>query len=61
MHLKTLIKPSKLTQKEPEAYNNRGFTKKLSGDLQGACADWNISKKLGNDEAKVILKNNHCK
>jgi len=46
---------------DQEAYNNRGFSKKLSGDKAGACEDWNKSKKLGNDEAKVILKNNNCK
>ncbi len=46
---------------DQEAYNNRGFSKKLSGDKAGACEDWNKSKKLGNDEAKIILKNNNCK
>lgn len=46
---------------DQEAYNNRGFSKKLSGDKTGACEDWNKSKKLGNDEAKIILKNNNCK
>ena len=44
-----------------EAYNNRGFSKKLMGDKPGACEDWNKSKKLGNEEAKIILKNNNCK
>lgn len=47
--------------KDQEAYNNRGFSKKLSGDKTGACEDWNKSKKLGNEEAKIILKNNNCK
>ena len=46
---------------DQEAYNNRGFSKKLSGDKAGACEDWNKSKKLGNDEASIILKNNNCK
>ncbi len=46
---------------DQEAYNNRGFSKKLSGDKTGACEDWNKSKKLGNDEAKIILKNNNCR
>jgi tetratricopeptide (TPR) repeat protein len=46
---------------DQEAYNNRGFSKKLSGDKPGACEDWNKSKKLGNEEAKIILKNNNCK
>ena len=46
---------------DQEAYNNRGFSKKLSGDKAGACEDWNKSKKLGNEEAKIILKNNNCK
>lgn len=44
-----------------EAYNNRGFARKGLGDLEGACADWRQSKKLGNAEASVILQNNHCK
>jgi tetratricopeptide (TPR) repeat protein len=47
--------------KDQEAYNNRGFSKKLSGDKAGACEDWNKSKKLGNEEAKIILRNNNCK
>lgn len=44
-----------------EAYNNRGFVKKALGDFEGACADWNYSKRNGNQEAIIILKNNHCK
>ena len=44
-----------------EAYNNRGFVKKAQGDFEGACKDWNYSKKMGNLEAIIILKNNHCK
>lgn len=44
-----------------EAFNNRGFSKKELGDLSGACGDWKTSKKLGNKEAPIILKNNHCK
>ena len=43
-----------------EAYNNRGWCKKHKGDDKGACADWKQSKKLGNGEAKIILKNNGC-
>ena len=44
-----------------EAYNNRGFVKKAQGDFEGACKDWGYSKKMGNQEAIIILKNNHCK
>jgi tetratricopeptide (TPR) repeat protein len=44
-----------------EAYNNRGFVKKAQGDFEGACKDWNYSKKMGNQEAIIILKNNHCR
>lgn len=44
-----------------EAYNNRGFAKMGLDDKDGACKDWNKSKKLGNSEAKIILKNNKCK
>lgn len=44
-----------------EAFNNRGWTYKSMGDLAQACEDWSASKKMGNDEARVILKNNNCK
>jgi tetratricopeptide (TPR) repeat protein len=44
-----------------EAFNNRGFVKKAQGDFEGACMDWSYSKKMGNEEAIIILKNNHCK
>lgn len=44
-----------------EALNNRGWAKKGMGDTDGACKDWNKSKKLGNEEAKIILKNNRCR
>jgi tetratricopeptide (TPR) repeat protein len=46
--------------KNQEAYNNRGWCKKYLGDDKGACDDWKKSKKLGNGEAKIILKNNGC-
>ena len=54
-------KALELDPTDQEAYNNRGFAKKMLGDKKGACDDWNKSRKLGNDEAKIILKNNHCK
>lgn len=54
-------KALELDPTDQEAYNNRGFSKKLAGDKAGACEDWNKSKKLGNEEAKIILKNNNCK
>jgi len=44
-----------------EAYNNRGWAKTGLGLAKEACEDWKKSKKLGNEEAKLILKNNHCK
>ena len=44
-----------------EAYNNRGWAKNGLGLYKEACADWKTSKKLGNEEAKIILKNNQCK
>ncbi|MBI4648042.1 MAG: tetratricopeptide repeat protein [Bacteroidia bacterium] len=50
-----------LDPKDQEAYNNRGWAKKAKGDKEGACDDWTKSKRLGNAEAKLILKNNHCK
>lgn len=51
----------RLDPRNQEAYNNRGWAKKASGDAQGACADWHSSRKMGNAEAKIILKNNRCK
>jgi len=54
-------KAIKIDKNDAEAYNNRGFSKKALEDFEGACADWNKSKQLGNEEAKIILKNNHCK
>lgn len=47
--------------KNQEAYNNRGFVKKSMGDLDGACKDWYKSKKMGNGEAIIIIKNNNCR
>ena len=47
--------------KNQEAYNNRGWTKNGMGLFKEACKDWKTSRKLGNEEAKIILKNNHCK
>lgn len=44
-----------------EAYNNRGFAYKALGNKKAACEDWQTSKKKGNDEAAIILKNNRCK
>ena len=44
-----------------EAYNNRGWSHKAQGDPDAACADWRASKRMGNDEARIILKNNACK
>lgn len=44
-----------------EAYNNRGWAKKAMGDTKGACRDWKESRKMGNEEAKIILKNNNCR
>lgn len=47
--------------KNQEAYNNRGWTKNGMGLYKEACQDWKTSRKLGNEEAKIILKNNNCK
>lgn len=47
--------------KDQEAYNNRGWSKNGLGLFKEACKDWKKSRKLGNEEAKIILKNNHCK
>lgn len=50
----------RLDPENQEAYNNRGWSKKFLGDKDGACKDWKTSKKKGNKEAKIILKNNGC-
>lgn len=47
--------------KNQEAFNNRGWSKKFLGDFEGACKDWHLSKRMGNEEAKIILKNNACR
>ena len=59
--IKDFDKVIELDEKNSEAYNNRGFCKKHTGDNDGACKDWKTSKKMGNQEAKIILKNNRCK
>lgn len=58
--LKDFNKALELDPGNAEAYNNRGWSKKGLGDKEGACSDWKASKKLGNEEAKIILKNNQC-
>lgn len=49
-----------LDPRNQEAYNNRGWSRKSLGDEQGACKDWKASRRLGNEEAGIILKNTHC-
>ena len=46
---------------DQEAYNNRGFSWKGLGEKEKACDDWIKSKQMGNEEAKIILKNNRCR
>ncbi|HBX53571.1 MAG: hypothetical protein A2275_08675 [Bacteroidetes bacterium RIFOXYA12_FULL_35_11] len=58
--LNDLSKAIELDPSNTEAYNNRGWAKKFMGDKKGACKDWKESKKKGNDEAKIIMKNNGC-
>lgn len=58
--LNDLNKALDIDPENTEAFNNRGWTKKFMGDKKGACKDWKESKKKGNDEAKIILKNNDC-
>lgn len=50
-----------LDSKNQEAYNNRGWAKEGLGDHKGACKDWKYSKKMGNEEARIILKNTDCR
>ncbi len=41
-------------------YYLRGLTKSNTGDIVGACYDWNIALKLGNLESSVLIEQ-HCK
>lgn len=50
-----------LDPKNAEAFNNRGWSRKASGDAEGGCKDWKVSQRMGNGEARIILKNNRCK
>lgn len=58
--LQDFSKVIELDPENSEAFNNRGWAKKGMGDKEGACKDWKTSKKMGNAEAKIILKNNQC-
>ncbi len=37
-------------------YVNRGLIRELTGDLNGACEDWNMARELGTDEADKYIK-----
>lgn len=37
-------------------YLNRGLIRELTGDLDGACEDWNMARTLGADEANEYIK-----
>jgi tetratricopeptide (TPR) repeat protein len=37
-------------------YLNRGLTRELTGDLDGACEDWSMAKELGAEQAEEFLK-----
>jgi tetratricopeptide (TPR) repeat protein len=57
-----LLKFSTLIKSIPEKgefYLNRGYVKELSGDLDGACTDWNMADSLKVTDAKLYLKD--CK
>ena len=41
------------------SYSNRGFIKDILRDQKGACSDWEIGGKLGNEKASSAFKN-HC-
>jgi len=42
------------------AFLNRGFAKKMLGDLSGACKDWTKAFELGLQQANEFIKDN-CK
>lgn len=50
-----------LDPRNQEAYNNRGWSRRSLKDEAGACKDWKTSRRLGNEEAGIILKNTHCR
>jgi tetratricopeptide (TPR) repeat protein len=49
-----------LEPQNSEAYLNKGKALYYSGDLKGACADWQSAMKYGNREAVVMLQT-YCK
>ncbi|WP_320664884.1 tetratricopeptide repeat protein [Prochlorococcus sp. MIT 1223] len=54
-----VLKKDELDDEEyAEAYLNRGKAKKESGDLNGACDDWQEASKLGNKDADKLLAEN---
>ena len=59
--LKDFNRVLSISAKDTEALNNRGWTYQGMGKHDLACADWKKSKKYGNPEAKLILKNTNCK
>ena len=51
-----------VTRENPEEgilYLNRGLVREMSGDVIGACADWNKALELGQQQAVEFLK--ECK
>ena len=38
------------------AYVNRGISKEQLGDMSGACSDWREASYLGNNEAKIWVR-----
>ena len=53
-------KAIKIRPSSGDAYFNRGISKINSGDVSGACADWQQAKKSGNNYASSFI-NKHCR
>jgi len=50
----------KFDNKYPEAMGFRGISKLKSGDLKGACADWDKAKKAGYSASDDLIRD-YCK
>jgi len=52
-----LSKAIEIDPRDKSAFKNRGSSKKLIGDMKGACADWREAVSLGHENAGNLLRN----
>lgn len=60
-YAEAMVDINKALEINPEygwAYEERGIIKKYLNDLEGACADWKIGKKLGYDYVSELIEKN---